>query len=172
MRLAKLVQAAAIAAGLATLAAADEVPPATAIVLIKFTMAYVPEIAGRPPSKSMSPYVLLAQHGTDFEFRVLPSASVQHYTVPAGSYYLKRVAVGYANISSTDKPEPKDTSTTISVPAGAAVYIGDFSFDKAFVFHVDFSKEFLVEARDTNQFQNCPLYVSRAGIPPMPLQWE
>jgi hypothetical protein len=171
--LARYLYAIAVATiAFASVAAADEAAPTTAIVLVKFTMAYVPEIAGRPPAKSMAPYVLLAQYGTDFEFRVFPNASVQHYTVPAGNYYLKRVAVGYANMSSTDKPEPKDTSMTISVPAGAAVYVGDFSFDKAFVFHVDFSKESLIEARDMNQFQSYPLFVSRAGIAPMRLQWE
>lgn len=135
------------------------------IILVKFSFEAPPEIGPRRP------WLVLSQYGSKFSLRVPMGTSLQHFTVPAGRYYLRRAETGVDNLVVTDNPEPNDISKTILVPPHTVVYVGDFLFDKTFVFHVDFTRDSLLAAKNID-IPRWPLKVSKIGAPLLSLSWD
>src|SRR5262245_25947420 len=86
------------------------------VILLKFALHSVPSYA--------EPYLLLARYQSDFGVRVAMKPKLQRFSVPAGRYYVKRIANRYYNYypRSLDAREPESVEETILVPPDCVVY--------------------------------------------------
>jgi hypothetical protein len=118
--------------------------------------------------------------GAKSGFDVSMRGGLRPQVVKAGRYYLHSYTTIFRNVFPPRFPEPTDTATTFSIPAGSVTYLGDVTAVPVrefrsikWNFSVVLKSGTLLEAQKSFPWlRKHPLYISTDGGEPVPVRWS